>query len=196
VLLEQAAAGQAGGGWVLRRGAGAALGALDRPVPALGSIETGRLPEVYREIVQRTWEPRTVELRTSKGPIRIRLACREAPLTCLNFLQLAGQGFYNGVIFHRVVPDFVVQAGDPRGDGFGGPGYDIRDEINRLRYRRGTVGMALAGPDTGGSQFFIALSEQPHLDGGYTVFGEVVAGDEILDRIVPGDQIEAVEEVR
>jgi cyclophilin family peptidyl-prolyl cis-trans isomerase len=195
-LLEQAAAGKAGGGWVLRREAGTALGELDRPVPALGPVATGKTADLYREIVQRTWEPRTVELRTSKGPIRIRLACREAPLTCLNFLQLSEQGFYNGLIFHRVVPDFVVQGGDPRGDGFGGPGYDIRDEINRLRYKRGTVGMALAGPDTGGSQFFIALSEQPHLDGGYTVFGQVVAGDEVLDGIVPGDRIEAVEEVR
>jgi cyclophilin family peptidyl-prolyl cis-trans isomerase/HEAT repeat protein len=195
-LLEQAAAGKAGGGWVLRREAGTALGELDRPVPTLGPVETGKTADLYHEIVQRTWEPRTVELRTSKGPIRIRLVCREAPLTCLNFLQLSGQGFYNGLIFHRVVPDFVVQGGDPRGDGFGGPGYDIRDEINRLRYKRGTVGMALAGPDTGGSQFFIALSEQPHLDGGYTVFGQVVSGDDILDRIVPGDRIEAVEEVR
>jgi cyclophilin family peptidyl-prolyl cis-trans isomerase len=154
------------------------------------------MADVYADIVQRTWEPRTVELRTSKGPIRIRLACREAPLTCLNFLQLADQGYFDGLLFHRVVPDFVVQGGDPRGDGFGGPGYDIRDEINRLRYKRGTVGMALSGPDTGGSQFFIALSEQPHLDGGYTVFGQVVSGDEVLDRIVPGDRIEAVQEVR
>jgi cyclophilin family peptidyl-prolyl cis-trans isomerase/HEAT repeat protein len=195
-LLEQAAAGKAGNGWILRRQAGAALGELERPVPALGPIETGRSADLYQEIVERTWEPRTVELRTSKGPIRIQLACREAPLTCLNFLQLSEQGYFNGLIFHRVVPDFVVQGGDPRGDGFGGPGYDIRDEINRLRYKRGTVGMALSGPDTGGSQFFIALSEQPHLDGGYTVFGQVVAGDEILDRLVPGDRIEAVSEVR
>lgn len=195
-LLEQAAAGKAGSGWILRRQAGVALGELERPVPALGPVETGRSTDLYQDIVQRTWEPKTVELRTSKGPIRIRLACREAPLTCLNFLQLSEQGYFNGLIFHRVVPDFVVQGGDPRGDGFGGPGYDIRDEINRLRYKRGTVGMALAGPDTGGSQFFIALSEQPHLDGGYTVFGQAVAGDEILDRIVPGDRIEAIVEVK
>jgi cyclophilin family peptidyl-prolyl cis-trans isomerase/HEAT repeat protein len=194
-ILEKAVAGEAGGGWVLRREAGAALGTLDRPMPAPVPVDTGKVPDLYRQIVQRTWEPRTVELRTSKGPIRIRLTCRQAPLTCLNFLQLAEQGFYNGLIFHRVVPDFVIQGGDPRGDGFGGPGYDVRDEINRLRYRRGTVGMALSGPDTGGSQFFITLSEQPHLDGGYTAFGEVVAGGEVLDRIVPGDRIEGVVEV-
>jgi cyclophilin family peptidyl-prolyl cis-trans isomerase/HEAT repeat protein len=191
-LLEQAAAGEAGGGYVLRREAGAALGELERPIPPLGPLETRKPPEVYQEIVQRTWEPRTVEIRTSKGAIGVRLACRQAPLTCLNFLNLAEQGFYDGLIFHRVVADFVVQGGDPRGDGFGGPGYDIRDEINRLRYRRGVVGMALAGPDTGGSQFFITLSEQPHLDGGYTAFGEVVSGDEVLDRIVPGDRIESL----
>ncbi|HET9225210.1 MAG TPA: peptidylprolyl isomerase [Thermoanaerobaculia bacterium] len=191
-LLEDAAAGKVGGGYAVRRQAGVSLGELERPVPPLGPLETGKAPEVYREIILRTWQPRTVEIQTSKGPIQIRLACRRAPLTCLNFLNLAGQGFYDGLIFHRVVPDFVVQGGDPRGDGFGGPGYDIRDEINPLRYRRGVVGMALAGPDTGGSQFFITLSEQPHLDGGYTAFGEVVSGDEILDRIVPGDRIERV----
>ncbi|MFL6291414.1 MAG: peptidylprolyl isomerase [Thermoanaerobaculia bacterium] len=191
-LLEKAAAGEAGGGYVLRREAGAALGELERPVPPLAPLDTGKPPEVYRDIVQRTWQPRTVEIRTSKGSIKVRLACPQAPLTCLNFLNLAQQGFYDGLVFHRVVADFVVQGGDPRGDGFGGPGYDIRDEINRLRYRRGVLGMALAGADTGGSQFFITLSEQPHLDGGYTAFGEVVSGDEVLDRIVPGDRIERV----
>ncbi|HWM94718.1 MAG TPA: peptidylprolyl isomerase [Thermoanaerobaculia bacterium] len=195
-LLESAAAGEVGGGYVLRREAGVALGELERPIPPLGPASTGKDVSLYREIVQRTWQPRDVEIRTSKGPVRVRLACPQAPLTCLNFLQLADQGFYDGLIFHRVVPDFVIQGGDPRGDGFGGPGYDIRDEINRLRYRRGVVGMALAGPDTGGSQFFITLSEQPHLDGGYTAFGEVLAGDEILDRIVPGDRIEGIAPLR
>ena len=110
-------------------------------------------------------------------------------------LQLAAQHFYDGLLFHRVVPDFVIQAGDPRGDGFGGPGYTIRDEINRLRYGRGVAGMALAGPDTGGSQFFVTLSPQPHLDGGYTAFGEVIAGSEVLVDIQAGDRIEAIVEV-
>ena len=109
---------------------------------------------------------------------------------------LAGQHFYDGLLFHRVVPDFVIQAGDPRGDGYGGPGYVLGDEINRLRYRRGILGMALAGPDTGGSQFFITLSPQPHLDGTYTAFGEVVAGAEVLDTIQVGDRIESIVEVR
>jgi cyclophilin family peptidyl-prolyl cis-trans isomerase/HEAT repeat protein len=191
-LVEKVAAGELGGGYALRREAGAALGELERPIPPLGPLNTGKAPEVYQDIIERTWQPRTVEIRTSKGPVGVRLACRQAPLTCLNFLNLADQGFYDGLLFHRVVADFVVQGGDPRGDGFGGPGYDIRDEINRLRYRRGVVGMALAGPDTGGSQFFITLSEQPHLDGGYTAFGEVVSGNEVLDQIVPGDRIETV----
>jgi cyclophilin family peptidyl-prolyl cis-trans isomerase/HEAT repeat protein len=191
-LLEKVAAGELGGGYALRREAGAALGELERPIPPLGPLNAGKAPEVYQEIIERTWQPRTVEIRTSKGSIGVRLACRQAPLTCLNFLNLAEQGFYDGLIFHRVVADFVIQGGDPRGDGFGGPGYDVRDEINRLRYRRGVVGMALAGPDTGGSQFFITLSEQPHLDGGYTAFGEVVSGGEVLDQIVPGDRIESV----
>ncbi|HSU84686.1 MAG TPA: peptidylprolyl isomerase, partial [Thermoanaerobaculia bacterium] len=147
-------------------------------------------------IIQRTSRPRRVELQTAKGTLRLRLACPQAPITCLNFLNLAGQGFFDGLTFHRVVPDFVIQGGDPKGDGSGGPGYVIRDEINRLRYDRGVVGMALAGPDTGGSQFFITLSPQPHLDGGYTAFGEVTAGAEVLDRIRLGDRIEKVVEVR
>jgi cyclophilin family peptidyl-prolyl cis-trans isomerase len=191
-LLEQAAAR---GPYVLRREAGAALGKLGRPVPRLEPAERNKGPEVYREIVQRTRGPRTVEIRTARGAVTVRLDCPQAPLTCLNFLQLAGQGFYDGLTFHRVVPDFVVQGGDPRGDGTGGPGYTIRDEINRLRYGRGAVGMALAGPDTGGSQFFITLAPQPHLDGGYTLFGEVIAGAEVLDEIRLGEEIQRVVEV-
>ena len=192
-LLEKAAAS---GPYVLRREAGAALDRLGWPVPPLEPAATGRDARAYREVVQSTRQPRMVDLRTQRGTIRVRLACPQAPLTCLNFLQLAGQGFYDGLTFHRVVPDFVLQGGDPRGDGTGGPGYAIRDEINLLRYGRGAVGMALAGPDTGGSQFFLTLSPQPHLDGGYTVFGEVVSGSEVMDQIRIGDRIETVVEVR
>lgn len=181
--------------YVIRRAAGEALGTLGQPVPALAPIDNHRSLDQYREIVQRTRRPRTVEVKTEKGSFTIRLDCPQAPLNCLNLLQLAGQGFFDGLRCHRVVPDFVVQAGDPRGDGAGGPGYSIRDEINRLRYDRGAVGMALAGPDTGGSQFFVTLSPQPHLDGGYTVLGKVVAGEEVLDRLVQGDRIESVREV-
>ncbi len=107
----------------------------------------------------------------------------DAPLTVGNFIALARKGFFDGVAIHRIVPDFVVQDGDPRGDGEGGPGYTIRDEINMRPYLRGTVGMALDWADTGGSQFFITHSPQPHLDGRYTVFGNVVAGMDVVDRL-------------
>ncbi|HSF43439.1 MAG TPA: HEAT repeat domain-containing protein, partial [Thermoanaerobaculia bacterium] len=129
----------AAGPYPIRRAAGVALGELDRPVPLLEPIRTGKQVGGYREIVQRTQNPRQVEIRTERGPIRVRLDCPRAPMTCLNFLTLAGQGYYDGLTFHRVVPDFVIQGGDPRGDGTGGPGYSIRDEVNRLRYDRGVL---------------------------------------------------------
>ena len=100
----------------------------------------------------------------------------DAPVTVHNFARLADAGFYDGLPFHRVIPDFVAQGGDPRGDGFGGPGHTIPDEINAMSYDVGTLGMALSGPDTGGSQWFITMSRQPHLDHRYTVFGKVVHG--------------------
>jgi cyclophilin family peptidyl-prolyl cis-trans isomerase len=181
--------------FVLRDRAGAALEALGEPRPTLGPLRRRRTAAVYRDLVRRAWEPRAVRLTTRHGALDLLLECREAPLTCVNFLQLAVQGFYDGLTFHRVVPDFVVQAGDPRNDSYGGPGYMIRDEINRLRYDRGRVGMALAGPHTGGSQFFITLAPQPHLDGGYTVFGRLVGGDEVLDRLRQGDRILSAREV-
>jgi len=108
-------------------------------------------------------------------------------------MELARRGFYDGLPFHRVVPGFVVQGGDPRGDGSGGPGYTLRCEIGQRFYGRGAVGMALAGKDTGGSQFFVAESPQPHLDGGYTIFGWVASGMDAVEKIRPGDLIEKVE---
>jgi len=129
---------------------------------------------------------------TDKGTVEIELAVLDAPLTVNNFMTLARKGFFNNIAIHRVVPDFVVQDGDPRGDGEGGPGYTIRDEINQRPYLRGTVGMALDWQDTGGSQFFITHSPQPHLDGRYTVFGTVVDGMEVVDRLVPGDVLRRV----
>jgi cyclophilin family peptidyl-prolyl cis-trans isomerase len=118
---------------------------------------------------------------TEAGIIEVELAVLEAPRTVANFIALSAKGFFNGTPIHRVVPDFVVQDGDPRGDGEGGPGYTIRDEINQRPYLRGTVGMALDWADTGGSQFFITHSPQPHLDGRYTVFGQVRAGMDVVD---------------
>jgi cyclophilin family peptidyl-prolyl cis-trans isomerase len=131
-------------------------------------------------------------IETAKGTIEFELAMLDAPLTSRNFITLARKGYFNGLRIHRVVPNFVVQAGDPRGDGTGGPGYSIRDELNERPFVRGTVGMALAGPDTGGSQFFITHSPQPHLDARYTVFGHVVNGMEVVDRIQQGDTIQRV----
>ena len=178
--------------WLVAREARQALARLGGAPPAARPLSTGKSRTAYAEALSATGETQFAELVTARGTLRLRLDCPQAPLTCLSFLQLARAGYFDGLTFHRVVPDFVVQGGDPRGDGWGGPGYALRDEINRLRYRRGVVGMALSGPDTGGSQFFITLSPQPHLDGGYTVFGEVVAGDAVLDRLVQGDRIERV----
>jgi cyclophilin family peptidyl-prolyl cis-trans isomerase len=128
-------------------------------------------------------------IETERGTMELQLSADRAPLTVYNFVSLARRGYFDRQRFHRVVPNFVVQGGDPRGDGNGGPGYAIRDEMNPLRYERGTLGMALSGPHTGGSQFFITHSPQPHLDGGYTAFGQLIAGGEVLDRIVQGDRI-------
>jgi len=132
-------------------------------------------------------------LETDRGTIQIELAVLDAPLTVENFVTLARKGFFDGLSVHRVVPNFVVQDGDPRGDGEGGPGYSIRDELNERPYLRGTVGMALdPWPDTGGSQYFITHSPQPHLDGRYTVFGRVVSGMDVVDKIQQSDVIRRV----
>jgi cyclophilin family peptidyl-prolyl cis-trans isomerase len=131
-------------------------------------------------------------IRTPRGDIVLDLFGSDAPITVDNFLTLARNGYYRGTRFHRVVPNFVAQDGDPRDDGNGGPGYAIRDEMNPRRYDRGALGMALSGPDTGGSQYFITHSPQPHLDGHYTVFGRVVRGFNPLDALVQGDPILAV----
>jgi cyclophilin family peptidyl-prolyl cis-trans isomerase len=132
-------------------------------------------------------------IETDRGTIQIELAVLDAPLTVENFVALARKGFFDGLSVHRVVPNFVVQDGDPRGDGEGGPGYSIRDELNERPYLRGTVGMALdPWPDTGGSQYFITHSPQPHLDGRYTVFGRVIAGMDVVDKIQQWDVIRRV----
>jgi len=130
-----------------------------------------------------------IYLDTDRGTIQVELAVLDAPVTAGNFIALARRGFFNGLTFHRVVPGFVIQGGDPRGDGEGGPGYTIRDELNERPFLRGTVGMALDWNDTGGSQFFIASSPQPHLDAKYTAFGRVVSGMEVVDQIEQGDVI-------
>src|SRR5947209_10725413 len=118
------------------------------------------------------------------GEIRIEFYPADAPKTVENFVTLAKKGFYNGLTFHRVVPDFVVQGGDPKGDGTGGPGYNIPAEFNKQKHLRGSVAMARSqSPDSAGSQFYITYGPQPHLDNSYTVFGKVVAGMEHVDKI-------------
>jgi cyclophilin family peptidyl-prolyl cis-trans isomerase/HEAT repeat protein len=130
---------------------------------------------------------------TQKGTFTIDLLPEDAPLTVDNFVKLAKAGFFNGLTVHRVVPNFVVQDGDPLGNGSGGPGWSIRCEVNMIPYGRGAVGMALSGKDTGGSQWFVTHSPQPHLDGGYTVFGRVNEKDmRVVDNIVRGDKIISV----
>ncbi len=132
-------------------------------------------------------------VHTEKGVIDMELLPEKAPVTVANFVHLVRQGFYNGLTFHRVVPGFVIQGGDPRGDGWGGPGYTIPCEYSDVEYDRGIVGIAHAGKDTGGSQFFITHTPQPHLNGRYTVFAQVVSGMEIVDTIMIFDKIQSIE---
>ena len=133
-----------------------------------------------------------VYVDTDKGTFQIELAVLDAPLTAFSFITLARKGFFDGLSIHRVVPGFVLQDGDPRGDGEGGPGYTLRDEINERPYLRGTVGMALDWKETGGSQYFITYGPQPHLDGRYTVFGHVITGMEVVEQLRPWDVVRRV----
>lgn len=133
----------------------------------------------------------TATLKTTLGDIRIELFRDRAPKTVENFVTLAQKGFYNGVLFHRVIPGFMIQGGDPKGDGTGGPGYEIKDEFHpTLRHDGpGVLSMANAGPNTGGSQFFITLAKTSHLDGKHAVFGRVTGGQDVIEKIgnVPRD---------
>ncbi len=158
----------------------------------LGVVITGKANADYQRPIARIGKQVRARVVTNRGTFTIELLPEDAPLNVDNFIKLARSGYFRGITFHRVVPNFVAQGGDPRGDGSGGPGYSIRCEINEVRYGRGAVGMALSGKDTGGSQWFVTHSPQPHLDGGYTVFGRVVSGMEVVDEIVRGDVIQSV----
>jgi peptidyl-prolyl cis-trans isomerase B (cyclophilin B) len=126
----------------------------------------------------------TAKLHTNHGAIDVELFDEDAPATVRNFLKLAEEGFYDGVIFHRVIPDFMIQGGDPTGTGTGGPGYEFDDEENEHKIVRGALAMANAGPNTNGSQFFIVTTEAaPWLDGKHTVFGRVTGGMDVVDAI-------------
>ena len=130
-------------------------------------------------------KPAVAVFDTNLGTFEVKLATEDAPLTCGNFIKLAQKGFYNGTIFHRVIDGFMIQGGDPKGNGTGGPGYTIKDEFSsKLKHDGpGVLSMANAGPNTGGSQFFITLAKTPWLDGKHAVFGKVIKGQEVVNKI-------------
>jgi peptidyl-prolyl cis-trans isomerase B (cyclophilin B) len=136
-----------------------------------------------------------ITIKTNKGDIDLVIFSSKVPLTSASFLNLAKHGFYNGVKFHRVIKNFMIQGGDPTGTGTGGPGYKFEDEINpTLKHNKaGILSMANAGPATNGSQFFITHLPTPHLDGRHAVFGEVTKGQEVVNAIAQGDKIESIE---
>jgi peptidyl-prolyl cis-trans isomerase B (cyclophilin B) len=136
----------------------------------------------------------SVSIDTNRGTIELELYPQHAPQTVNNFVFLAKQGFYDGVTFHRVIEDFMIQTGDPTGTGRGGPGYKFGDECkgNPLKHERGVISMANAGPNTNGSQFFITHVSTPHLNGKHTVFGKVTKGQDVVDAIQQGDVMNKV----
>jgi len=185
---------------VVRERAATALRAAGQTAPEPGP-ERGLRPRADYRLALAPYDPASsgalftprAILHTTRGRIEIHLDVVDTPLTTFSFLDLARRGFYDGLTFHRVVAGFVAQGGDPRGDGHGGPGYSLRCELSPRPYGRGAVGMALSGHDTGGSQFFITTAPAPHLDGAYTLFGQVVSGLEAVEALRPGDVIERVE---
>ena len=181
--------------YLVRRRAVAALkasGAGDFTAK-IGTVQTHNTEADYRRALSRAGRKVRALVTTTKGSFTMELLPEAAPLTVDNFVQLAQRSFFNGIAIHRVVPNFVIQDGDPRGDGNGGPAqHQIRCEINEVPYDRAAVGMALSGKDTGGSQWFVTHSPQPHLDGGYTVFGRVVLGMDVVDDIIRGDVIKSI----
>jgi cyclophilin family peptidyl-prolyl cis-trans isomerase len=154
----------------------AALGATPRPIPVPAEARAAS-------------SARRLHLRTARGDLMVDLRPDLAPLTSSALAALAQRNFYDGLTFHRVVPDFVIQGGDPRGDGDGGPGWALPDEHTPARFLRGTLGIATSGPETGGSQLFLCHSPQPHLDGRYTIAGQLRSGESVLDALQPGDTI-------
>jgi cyclophilin family peptidyl-prolyl cis-trans isomerase/HEAT repeat protein len=166
---------------------------LKVPRPAYTPLAVARPKSEYEEIVRWSRKQHTATIHMTRGNIELALLPQDAPMTAWNFAQLAQKKYFDNTSFMRVVPNFVIQGGDPRNDMNGGPGYAIRDEINLQKYTRGALGMALSGPDTGGSQFFITHSPQPHLDGGYTIFGRVTEGmNAVVDQTERGDRVQTI----
>jgi cyclophilin family peptidyl-prolyl cis-trans isomerase/HEAT repeat protein len=193
--LETVKAALADTDWALRLHAATLMHDLDPSFDAVHAIRPAPGPSSAPYDAPAMVDPQVSPhafIETAKGTIEFEFTVLDAPQTVQNFIRLARRGYFNGLQVHRVVPNFVVQDGDPRGDGSGGPGYTIRDELNDRPFVRGTVGMALSGPDTGGSQFFIMHSPAPHLDAKYTVFGKVVNGMDVVDKIAPLDVIQSV----
>ena len=156
----------------------------------MNTLKWDRSPEMQID----TSKKYMAEIETNKGVIELELFPKHAPKTVNNFVFLAGKGFYDGISFHRVIGNFMIQGGDPTGTGAGGPGYSFEDEVedNPLTHETGVISMANAGPNTNGSQFFITHSPQPHLNGKHTVFGKVVGSQNVVDSIRQGDKMERV----
>ncbi|HCB48551.1 MAG TPA: peptidylprolyl isomerase [Chloroflexi bacterium] len=156
----------------------------------MSSIQWNKPPAMQIDI-DKTY---LIKMETSRGTLELELYPQYAPITVNNFVFLTEQGFYDGVSFHRVIDNFVIQGGDPTGTGRGGPGYRFEDELvgNPLKHETGVISMANAGPNTNGSQFFITHAPQPHLDGKHTVFGKVVGGQDVIYEIQTGDEMTAV----
>ena len=180
--------------WPIRTKAAGLLAGLGQTTAGPARPAILRQPAAFFEsesFLRPRYSPHAL-IDTRYGTIEVQLDVVNAPLTVATFVELTRGGFFNGIKVHRLVPTFVIQAGDPRGDGEGGPGFTLRDELSSVPYVRGTVGMALDWADTGGSQWFITLSPQPHLDAKYTVFGRVVNGWDVLDQVTRWDVIERV----
>lgn len=180
---------------VLREAAAQAIASLSgNPTPQAETDMPSDVPAIDWDYLRRMGPRPLLLLTTEHGRIDVHLDAEQTPLTTQTILRLAEEGRYDGVPFHRVVPNFVIQGGDfERGDGFGGPGFIIRSEFARIPYDAGTIGMASAGKDTEGSQFFFTHSMQPHLDGRYTAFGAAASSQEVIDRVMQGDRIERAE---
>ena len=178
--------------WLVRKHAAEVLRRLGDPTARAEVLDTGQSLYDYLELLSPPYTPHAF-IRTEKGVIEAELFIIDAPVTVANFMKLAREGFYNGLSIDRVVPNFLIEGGDPRGDGRGGPGHTVRSEVNRRPFLRGTLGMALpGGKDTAGSQFFITTLPQPQLGGTYTAFGQVIKGMDLADRLVRGDVIQKV----
>ncbi|MBN8706266.1 MAG: peptidylprolyl isomerase [Bacteroidetes bacterium] len=160
-------------------------------VRPLVDTEKPDLPDLSE--LESVWNGKWLEIKTNKGIVILELLPKEAPLTCLRMVEFAKEGYFDGLFFHRLVPNFVIQGGDPRGDGWGGPGLSMRSEFSTVKYaQEGMVGMASAGKDTEGSQFFIVHSATPHLDGRYTIWAKVVSGMTVVQQLEIGDKMETV----